>query len=164
VSSKPSPFWDWAVRRSAITGCTGSGGSTRQSLPAFAYTANSCSHPSRFVPERHQVSARTASDPSHIMAGPSPHPELDGESRVGEIVAILSVASILSTLAVVLRCYSRAVILRSFGLDDAIMVPAQVRSCLRPAQFETQPVLTPTCVDLDTRVSSSNRTWYVYPS
>ncbi|KAK4235415.1 hypothetical protein C8A03DRAFT_36729 [Achaetomium macrosporum] len=60
------------------------------------------------------------------MAGPSPHPELDGQSRVGEIVAVLTVASILSTLAVVLRCYSRAIILRSFGLDDAIMVPAQI--------------------------------------
>ncbi|EAQ86279.1 hypothetical protein CHGG_07532 [Chaetomium globosum CBS 148.51] len=60
------------------------------------------------------------------MAGPSPDPALDGESRVGEIIAILSVASILSTLAVTLRCYSRAVILRSFGLDDAIIVPAQI--------------------------------------
>jgi hypothetical protein len=63
------------------------------------------------------------------MAGPSPDPALDGQSRVGEIIAILSVASILSTLAVTLRCYSRAVILRSFGLDDAVIVPAQVRDC-----------------------------------
>ncbi|KAK3994350.1 hypothetical protein QBC44DRAFT_43697 [Cladorrhinum sp. PSN332] len=60
------------------------------------------------------------------MAGPSPNPALDGESRVGEIIAILSVASILSTLVVSLRCYSRAVILRSFGLDDALIVPAQI--------------------------------------
>ena len=62
------------------------------------------------------------------MAGPSPDPALDSQSRVGEIIAIITVTSILSTLAVVLRCYSRAVILRSFGLDDAIMVPAQVRN------------------------------------
>lgn len=62
------------------------------------------------------------------MATPGPNHALDHESRRGEIIAILSVASILSTLAVALRCYSRAVILRSFGLDDAIMVPAQVRS------------------------------------
>jgi len=60
------------------------------------------------------------------MAGPSPHPELDGQSRVGEIIAILTVASILSTLVVVLRCYSRAVILRSFGWDDAVIIPAQI--------------------------------------
>ncbi|KAK4182336.1 hypothetical protein QBC35DRAFT_445315 [Podospora australis] len=60
------------------------------------------------------------------MPGPSPNPALDGESRVGEIIAILSVASILSTIAVALRCYSRAVILRSFGLDDAIIIPAQI--------------------------------------
>jgi hypothetical protein len=62
------------------------------------------------------------------MAGPSPNPALDGESRVGEIIAILTVASILSTLVVALRVYSRAVILRSFGLDDAMIVPAQVRA------------------------------------
>lgn len=62
------------------------------------------------------------------MAGPSPFPDLDGESRVGEIIAILSVAGILSTLAVTLRCYCRAVILRSFGLDDVLIVPAQVRA------------------------------------
>jgi hypothetical protein len=60
------------------------------------------------------------------MAGPSPNPALDGESRVGEIIAIISVAGVLSTLIVALRCYSRGVILRSFGLDDAMMVPAQV--------------------------------------
>ncbi|KAL2152209.1 hypothetical protein VTH82DRAFT_5393 [Thermothelomyces myriococcoides] len=60
------------------------------------------------------------------MAGSSPHPELDNEARTAEIVAILCVASILSTLVVGLRWYSRAVILRSFGLDDAILVPAQI--------------------------------------
>jgi hypothetical protein len=60
------------------------------------------------------------------MAGPSPYPELDGQSRVGEIIAILCVAGILSTLAVTLRCYCRIVILRSFGLDDAFIVPAQI--------------------------------------
>jgi hypothetical protein len=62
------------------------------------------------------------------MGGPSPNPALDGESRVGEIIAIISTACVLSTLIVALRCYSRAVILRSFGLDDAMMIPAQVRN------------------------------------
>ncbi|KAL2165648.1 hypothetical protein VTG60DRAFT_4081 [Thermothelomyces hinnuleus] len=60
------------------------------------------------------------------MAGSSPHPERDDEARIVEIIAILSVTSILSTLVVALRCYSRAVILRSFGFDDAIMVAAQI--------------------------------------
>ncbi|KAK4142422.1 uncharacterized protein C8A04DRAFT_13223 [Dichotomopilus funicola] len=60
------------------------------------------------------------------MPRPSPYPELDGESRVGAIVAILVVGSVLSTSAVVLRCYSRAVMLRCFGLDDAVMIPAQI--------------------------------------
>lgn len=53
-------------------------------------------------------------------------PTLDGESRFGEIVAILSVATILSTAAVVMRCYARLFILRCFGRDDGVMVAAQV--------------------------------------
>jgi hypothetical protein len=61
------------------------------------------------------------------MAGTSPNPSLDGESRVNEVVIILSVACTLSTLVVALRCYTRAVILRSFGPDDALIIPAQVR-------------------------------------
>jgi hypothetical protein len=60
------------------------------------------------------------------MPGTSPNPALDGESRVTEIIAILSVTTTLSTLIVVLRCYTRAFILKSFGPDDMVMVPAQV--------------------------------------
>ncbi|KAK4122086.1 hypothetical protein N657DRAFT_681907 [Parathielavia appendiculata] len=60
------------------------------------------------------------------MTASTPNPALNGESRVGEIIAIISAACVLSTLVVALRCYSRAVILRSFGLDDAVMVPAQI--------------------------------------
>jgi hypothetical protein len=66
------------------------------------------------------------------MAGPSPFPELDGQSRVGEIIAILTVASVLSTLAVALRCYCRIFMLRSFGIDDALIIPAQVRNPRAP--------------------------------
>ncbi len=62
------------------------------------------------------------------MAGPSPNPDLDNQSRTIEVVVILSVACPLSTLVVLLRCYSRAVILRSFGLDDLKIIPAQVRN------------------------------------
>ncbi len=61
------------------------------------------------------------------MADPSPNHSLDHESRVTEVIVILSVACTLSTLVVAMRCYSRLVILRSFGLDDALIIPAQVR-------------------------------------
>ncbi|KAL1840469.1 hypothetical protein VTJ49DRAFT_466 [Mycothermus thermophilus] len=60
------------------------------------------------------------------MAGSSPDHARDGESRVTEIIVILSVASTLSTLAVLLRVYSRAILLRSFGADDFMIVPAQI--------------------------------------
>lgn len=60
------------------------------------------------------------------MARRKGDPARDSESRTGEIVAILSIASALSTLAVLLRCYCRHILLRSFGWDDAVMVVAQV--------------------------------------
>ncbi|OHF04163.1 hypothetical protein CORC01_00502 [Colletotrichum orchidophilum] len=51
---------------------------------------------------------------------------LDGQSRFGEIVAILAVGSTLSTAAVGLRVYTRAKMLRTFGMDDSVMVVAQM--------------------------------------
>ncbi|KAK1511097.1 uncharacterized protein CCOS01_14859 [Colletotrichum costaricense] len=51
---------------------------------------------------------------------------LDGQSRFGEIVAILAVGSVLSTAAVSLRVYTRVRMLRTFGLDDSVMVVAQM--------------------------------------
>jgi len=60
------------------------------------------------------------------MAEQKGNAALDGESRTGEVIAILSVASASSTLAVTLRCYCRHTLLRHFGWDDAIMVFAQV--------------------------------------
>ncbi|KAL2268980.1 hypothetical protein VTJ83DRAFT_3826 [Remersonia thermophila] len=60
------------------------------------------------------------------MAGSSPDPARDNESRVTEIIVILSVTCTLSTLAVLLRIYSRAIVLRSFGADDFMIVPAQI--------------------------------------
>ncbi len=53
-------------------------------------------------------------------------PAIDAQSRVTEIVVILSVFSIVSTLAVGMRCYARIFILRCFGRDDGVMVAAQV--------------------------------------
>jgi hypothetical protein len=60
------------------------------------------------------------------MATHASDPAKDSESRVAEIIAILTVASVLSTLTVGLRCYCRAFMLRSFGWDDGVLLPAQV--------------------------------------
>lgn len=51
---------------------------------------------------------------------------LDGQGRGKEIIAILSVFSALSSIVVALRIYTRASILRSFGIDDAIIIVALV--------------------------------------
>lgn len=51
---------------------------------------------------------------------------LDHESRFPEICAILVVGSTLSTLCVTLRCYTRLFLIRRFGLDDAVMIGAQI--------------------------------------
>ncbi|KAF5521068.1 Satratoxin biosynthesis SC1 cluster protein 4 [Colletotrichum aenigma] len=50
---------------------------------------------------------------------------LDGESRFGEIVAILIVGSVLSSVAVGLRAFTRLCMLRTFGMDDMVMIAAQ---------------------------------------
>ncbi|KAK4450156.1 hypothetical protein QBC34DRAFT_461346 [Podospora aff. communis PSN243] len=60
------------------------------------------------------------------MATMIPNPALNGQSRFGEIVIILSVFSVISTVAVAMRCYARLFMLRCFGRDDGVMVAAQV--------------------------------------
>ncbi|WQF78751.1 hypothetical protein CDEST_03765 [Colletotrichum destructivum] len=50
----------------------------------------------------------------------------DGESRFAEILAMLIVGSVLSTAAVALRAFTRMRMLRTFGLDDTVMVVAQI--------------------------------------
>ncbi|KAK0652393.1 hypothetical protein B0T16DRAFT_346748, partial [Cercophora newfieldiana] len=59
------------------------------------------------------------------MANMIPNPALNGQSRFAEIVIILSVFSVISTVAVGMRCYARLFILRCFGRDDGVMVAAQ---------------------------------------
>lgn len=59
-------------------------------------------------------------------AVPERDPSLSSQSRVKEIFALLSVFSALSTSVVALRVWTRARILRSFGVDDAVIVVAQV--------------------------------------
>lgn len=58
--------------------------------------------------------------------GPKVDHSLDGQSQVTFIVSILSLATVISTAVVVLRIFTRARILRTFGLDDAVMGVAQV--------------------------------------
>ncbi|KAI5460670.1 hypothetical protein BGZ63DRAFT_425160 [Mariannaea sp. PMI_226] len=50
----------------------------------------------------------------------------DGESRAPLILAILSVGCALSTIVVGLRSYTRLVLVRAFGLDDAVIAAAQI--------------------------------------
>lgn len=58
--------------------------------------------------------------------GPKVDHSLDGQSQVTYIVSILSLATVISTAVVVLRIFTRARILRTFGLDDAVMGVAQI--------------------------------------
>lgn len=51
---------------------------------------------------------------------------LDGESQVDAICAILSVGCILTTGVVCLRIYTRTILLRTFGVEDAFMIAAQL--------------------------------------
>ncbi len=60
------------------------------------------------------------------------NPDLDGESKVVEIIAILTIASVLSTAALALRVYVRQFVLGVFGWDDGVMVVAQVSLMAAP--------------------------------
>lgn len=51
---------------------------------------------------------------------------LDGESRFTEIIAILSAGAILTTAVVSLRIFTRTVLLRTIGVDDAFIIAAQI--------------------------------------
>jgi hypothetical protein len=61
------------------------------------------------------------------MATLVPDHSLDGESKAGEIISILTVCSVITTALVTLRVITRAHILRAFGADDWIVCVAQVR-------------------------------------
>jgi hypothetical protein len=66
---------------------------------------------------------------------------LDSESRFGEIVTIITVFSVLSTAAVALRVFARSHLLHTFGLDDAVMVVAQVRRDVGPMSIKNWETL-----------------------
>ncbi|KAK4208919.1 integral membrane protein [Rhypophila decipiens] len=53
-------------------------------------------------------------------------PSKNGDSKIVLIVTILSVCAFISTTLVALRVYTRAVILKGFGLDDWILIVAQI--------------------------------------
>ncbi|KAK4167243.1 hypothetical protein QBC43DRAFT_204141 [Cladorrhinum sp. PSN259] len=55
------------------------------------------------------------------MSTTTPSPELDPavfESRAGVVIAVVVTTLSIATFAVGLRCYSRAVLIRQFGMDD----------------------------------------------
>ena len=51
---------------------------------------------------------------------------LDGESRATEIIAILTAGCVLTTVVVSLRIFTRTVLLRTFGVDDAFIIASQL--------------------------------------
>lgn len=50
----------------------------------------------------------------------------DNESQTGKIAAVLTTFSILSTIVVALRCYTRIRLLSSFGYEDVFLILAQL--------------------------------------
>lgn len=54
-------------------------------------------------------------------------PSRNGDSKITLIVSVLSVCAFISTSLVALRVYTRAAILKGFGLDDWVLIVAQVR-------------------------------------
>jgi len=60
------------------------------------------------------------------MASQGPNHALDSQSKEAEIVGILSACCFITTMLVILRVITRAVIIRSFGPDDWVVVVAQV--------------------------------------
>lgn len=68
---------------------------------------------------------------------------LDGQGRGKEIIAILSVFSAVSTLVVALRIYTRAIILRSFGTDDAVIIGALILTIGSAAAIGLGRITTP---------------------
>ncbi|KAM5376381.1 hypothetical protein ACJZ2D_005435 [Fusarium nematophilum] len=60
------------------------------------------------------------------MADSTPNHALDHESRVSSVIALSAATSAISTIVVVLRVYSRAVIGRCFGMDDWFILAAGI--------------------------------------
>ena len=82
----------------------------------FAYPVDSVTNATGWLPGR------------QIMESSQPPIDhgLDGQSKVPEIIAVLTVCTVLSTGLVTMRSYSRAYISGGFGADDWALVAAQV--------------------------------------
>jgi hypothetical protein len=61
------------------------------------------------------------------MASQTTDPAVDAQTKVPEIIAVLTVCCVLTTSVVLLRVMTRCSIVRIFGPDDWTMVMAQVR-------------------------------------
>jgi len=66
-----------------------------------------------------------------MASAPTPDHSRDGESKRIEIISILSVCCVVTTTLVALRVITRALIIRAFGIDDWVVVVAQVGSLRR---------------------------------
>jgi len=62
-----------------------------------------------------------------MASPPAPDHSRDGESKKVEIITILSACCAVTTTLVVLRVITRARIIRAFGLDDWVVLAAQVK-------------------------------------
>ena len=63
---------------------------------------------------------------------PGQFPELDAETQVPILVGTSVAFALASTIAVGLRMYTRSVVVRAFGMDDAMIASAQVSSAAIP--------------------------------
>ncbi len=51
---------------------------------------------------------------------------IDSESQVGRIIGTLTAGSVISTLVVALRCFTRTGIIHYFGYEDVFIILSQV--------------------------------------
>jgi len=61
----------------------------------------------------------------------SPSPELIAYSNANNLIAEAATLCFIATLTVLLRCYARIVVIKSFGNDDWTMILAMVSVLLK---------------------------------
>jgi hypothetical protein len=75
------------------------------------------------------------------MPAPGDNPELDAQTRVPLLWAISIVFIVISSVAVLLRLYTRQFVVRNVGLDDVTIVAAVVCfSSRRQSKFDLNPL------------------------
>lgn len=64
--------------------------------------------------------------PQAPAAPPAPTPELPDDSNAGKLLALNGAFAGVALLVVILRIFARRVILKTFGVDDWLMIAAMV--------------------------------------